>query len=215
MIVSHRHRFIFFAVPRTATHAIRAALAPILGTDDWQQEALRLGVRSPLPALARIGHGHIAVRQAQAALPTDVWRYFKFALVRHPFDRYVSACAMLNKRNPDYAGHEVEFMKRALSLPRFRQRILVRPQADLLTLASGEIGVDYVGRYEQLERSFAAICQRLGVAAAPLAVANASTRASRDAYEDDELRCAVNDFYRRDFALFEYSTDDPAGASCA
>ena len=28
MIVSHRHRFVFFAVPRTGTHAVRTALQP-------------------------------------------------------------------------------------------------------------------------------------------------------------------------------------------
>ena len=28
MIVSHRHRFIFFAVPRTGSHAVRVALQP-------------------------------------------------------------------------------------------------------------------------------------------------------------------------------------------
>ena len=45
-------------------------------------------MRSSLPALSRIGHGHITVRQAQAALPEDVWRaYFKFAFTRNPYDR--------------------------------------------------------------------------------------------------------------------------------
>ena len=40
MIVSHRHRSIFFALPHTGTHAIRAALRPFLGSDDWEQEGL-------------------------------------------------------------------------------------------------------------------------------------------------------------------------------
>ena len=212
MILSHRHRFIFFAVPRTATHAIRNALQPILGDDDWQQEALRLQVRSPLPQLARIGHGHVTVREAQAALPGDVWRrYFKFAVVRDPFDRYVSVCAMLNKRNPDYAGKETVFMKRALRAPRFRQRVLVRPQASMLAGEDGEFGLDYIGRYESLQSSFAAICQRIDIVAPTLAISNASARRSRDAYYDDELRRLVVDFYHRDFALFGY----PTVLSCA
>ena len=52
MIVSHRHRFIFFAVPRTGSHAVRAALQPFPGPEDRQQEGLRMQVRSPLPAFA-------------------------------------------------------------------------------------------------------------------------------------------------------------------
>lgn len=212
MILSHRHRFIFFAVPRTATHAIRAALQPILGETDWQQEVLRLQLRSPLPALAKIGHGHITVREAQAALPDDVWRsYFKFAFVRNPYDRYVSICAMLNKRNPSYAGREVAFMKRALRVARFRQRVLVRPQAELLVTDAGELGLDGIGRYERLQQSFADICQRLDIAAPLLAVDNATAHRSSAACYDDELQQLVRDFYSRDFALFRY----PVALPCA
>ena len=105
MIVSHRHRFIFFAVPRTGTHAIRTALRGCLGPDDWQQQSLTERVRLPVPALARIGHGHVTLRQLRACLPEAVCRdYFKFACVRDPYERFVSACAMLNRRNPGYAA---------------------------------------------------------------------------------------------------------------
>ena len=94
MIVSHRHRFIFFAVPRTGTHAIRTALGPVLGDDDWQQQSLTAEVRMPVAALARFNHGHLTLRQVQASLPSTVWRdYFKFAFVRNPYDRFVSVCA--------------------------------------------------------------------------------------------------------------------------
>ena len=92
MIISHKHRFIFFAQPRTGTHAIRAALQPHLGRDDWQQQALTGTLRLPIPELARVGHGHISLRQVQAHLPSEIWRrYFKFAMVRNPYERYVSA----------------------------------------------------------------------------------------------------------------------------
>ena len=64
MIVSHRHRFIFFAVPRTGTHAIRAAPRSFLGPDGCEQEGLMDRVRSPLPTLAHIRHGHITLRRA-------------------------------------------------------------------------------------------------------------------------------------------------------
>ena len=100
MIVSHRHRFIFFAVPRTGTHAVRAALQPFPGPDDWQQKELLGRVRSPLPTLRRMEHGHITLRQARAHLPEAVWRtYFKFAFVRNSCDRFVSACAIRNTQS--------------------------------------------------------------------------------------------------------------------
>ena len=203
MIVSHRHRFVFFAVPRTATHAIRAALASELGPDGWRQEALTERVALPVRALARIGHGHISVRQAAEHLPDDCQGYFKFAFVRHPFDRFVSACAMLNRRNDSYAGRERAFMRRALAVPRFRARILVQPQVSLLTDPTGEIDVDYIGRFETLQASFDSLCDRLGLTRRELSVRNATT--SNAPVLGPEIESTLAEFYREDFRTFGYS----------
>ena len=88
MIVSHRHKFIFLAVPRTGTHAVRDALAPLLGEADWQQEALVRGVYSPVPMLARLGHGHVSLREAQAHFAglRVAKLCCKFAVVRNRYD---------------------------------------------------------------------------------------------------------------------------------
>ena len=205
MIVSHRHRFIFFAVPRTGTHAIRAALGPLLGDDDWQQQSLTEVVRSPVPDLARIGHGHISLGQARACLPTETRDYFKFAFVRNPYDRFVSACAMLNKRNPGYRGRETAFMKRALTVPRFRQRVLVRPQVDMLVDETGEVGMDYVGRYETLQQCFGEACRQIGIAEIDLERSNVSEHDEYASYYDDELLANVTAFYRHDFEVLGYA----------
>ena len=207
MIVSHRHRFIFFAVPRTGTHAIRTALGPVLGDEDWQQQSLTAQVRLPVPALARFNHGHLSLRQVQANLVPGVWRdYFKFAFVRDPFDRFVSVCAMLNKRNPGYRGRETASMKRALTIPRFRQRVLVRPQIEMLLDGSGELGMDFVGRYETLQESFAVVCRQIGIAEVDLERSNASEHDAHASYYDDELLATVNAFYHLDFEAFDYRT---------
>ena len=214
MIVSHRHRFIFFAVPRTGTHAIRTALRGCLGPDDWQQQSLTERVRLPVPALARIGHGHITLRQLRACLPEAICRdYFKFACVRDPYERFVSACAMLNRRNPGYAGNETSFMKRALGVRRFRERALVRPQTDMLVEERGALGMDFIGRYETLQQSFDEACRHLGITAPPLSLSNATAHGAwRDYYDDDLLR-VVTGFYARDFDALGYERAGPP--SCA
>ena len=220
MIVSHRHRFIFIAVPRTGSHAVRTALQPFLGPEDWQQEWLRTGVRSPLPALRRMRHGHISLRQARPHLPDAVWRtYFKFAFTRNPYDRYVSACAMVNQRNPRYAGNETAVMKRtilslrgAVGAADFKSLMLLRPQAGLLMDEAKQVGVDFIGRYEDLQGSFAEVCRRIGIPERRLAVVNAITHKPWKDYYDDELRRLVTGFYRRDFQMLDYP---PTFAPCA
>ena len=205
MIVSHRYRFIFFAVPRTGSHSVRAALEPLLGPEDWQQEALQRGVVSPVPGLARIRHGHVGLRAAAAHLPEDVWRnYFKFAVVREPFDRFVSACAMFNRRNSSYAGSEVAFMRKALVADSLRQHFLMRPQAEMLVDEQGRLGMDFVGRYENLAGAWSEICASIGIAEIPLPHSAATRHGTFDSYGDDDLKAQVAHFYRRDFELFGY-----------
>ena len=213
VIVSHRHRFIFLAVPRTGTHAVRAALGPLLGDDDWQQQSLTVEMWLPVPALARIGHGHLTLRQLQENVSRRIWGdYFKFGFVRNPYDRFVSVCAMLNKRNPGYPGNETAFMKRALQVRRFRQRVLVRPQVEMLVDDKGELGMDFIGRYETLEQSFAEACRRIGVRAADLTQRNASAHGAYATYYDDELLALVTDFYHRDFEELNYDVAATAEA---
>lgn len=205
MIISHKHRFVFFAVPRTATHALRQALRPCLGDNDWEQQALFGKQSIPVPGIAAVGHGHVSFQQLRKNLPAQTWSsYFKFGFVRNPFDRFVSTCFFLNRRNPGFAGHAVGFMRQAIGKERFRQRILAMPQYRLLTDESDTLMMDYVGRYETLQQSFDEICRHIGIAPSVLSRRNESRHRSYACYYDASLQQAVADWYRKDFELFGY-----------
>ena len=205
MIISHKHKFIFFAVPKTATHAIREALRKHTDEDDWEQQVLFGQQYLPIPELASIGHGHVSVTQLQPHLPRETWEsYFKFGFVRNPFDRFVSTCSFLNRKNPNFNNNATAQMKNALTFERFRQRILVQPQASLLTGDDGEIALDYVGRYEDLQKSFDAVTERLDLPPKDLDKINTSEHASYTKYYDDELKEEVGKFYASDLRVFDY-----------
>lgn len=205
MIISHRHRFIFFAVPKTATHTIREALRPHLGADDWEQQQLFAQQALPIPAIARIGHGHISARRIRPHLDDDVWHsYFKFGFVRNPFDRFVSICFFLHRDNPQFRENPGFYMKQALKNGRFRRRILVRPQALQLTNTEGALALDYVGRYESLQTSYDEICRQLGLPTETLGHANPSRHSDCTDYYDSELRQCVAELYADDLRVFGY-----------
>ncbi|MFK8032374.1 MAG: sulfotransferase family 2 domain-containing protein [Gammaproteobacteria bacterium] len=205
LIVSHKHRFIYFAVPRTATHSVRAALGPHLGVDDWQQEGLASNKRLPVPELARAGHGHIGVRALKPHLSSEQWEsYFKFGLVRHPYDRFVSVCAFLNRDNPDFESRPLEWMLEALVRPRFRQRMLVKPQTEMLVDETGSLALDFIGHYEQLNASLNNVRLRTGLGELALTHQNKSPRNETSEYLDSALRKQLNEFYRKDFELLNY-----------
>ena len=188
---------------------MRQALRAHLGEDDWEQQALFGRQVIPVPDLASIGHGHVSFQQAKAFLPAEsVSSYFKFGFVRNPFDRFVSTCFFLNRRNPGFSGNEAEFMHTAISNIRFRQRVLVSPQYRLLTDDNDTLMMDYVGRYETLQESFDYICRQIGLAPAELSVRNSSRHRHYKCYYDETLKLSVAEFYRKDFELFGYDAEE-------
>jgi hypothetical protein len=213
LIISHRHKFIFFAVPKTATHTIREALRPHLGPDDWEQQVLFAETSLPFPEIAALRHGHIGATEIAPHLDADIWRdYFKFGFVRNPFDRFISTCFFFNRDNPNFAASAMAFMKERLSRRRFQQRVLVRPQHLQLCGSDGEIALDFVGRYENLQQSYDTICERLGLPSTELGRKNESKHSRYvDYYQDDDLRKQVADFYAEDLRRFAY--DMPSGAT--
>lgn len=205
MIVSHQHRFIFFAVPKTATHTIRQALRVHMGPDDWEQQKLFGKQSLPIPELARIQHGHISARQIRPHLDADIWdTYFKFGLVRNPYDRFVSTCFFLQRDNPNFASSATQVMKKALRKARFRDRVLVKPQYLQLTDDDGAVQLDYVGRYETLQQSYDEICNRLNLRTTRLSRNNTSLHKTFSDYYDDELKQLVQDLYAQDLQMFGY-----------
>lgn len=205
MILSHKHKFIFFAIPKTATHTIRQALTPHMGPDDWEQQVLFGQKASPIPAIAAIRHGHISATQIRPRITEQQWHtYFKFGFVRNPYDRYVSTCFFLYRNIPNFESQAVPVMKQALRRPDFRRRILVSPQSNLLMGVDGKLAMDYVGRYETLQESFDEICQRIGIPGTDLGRKNASKHSRFTEYYDDDLTRIVSDFYSDDFENFDY-----------
>ena len=206
MIVSHAKQFIFFAVPKTGTHAVRELLGSHKGPGDWEQQVLFGEQISPIPEIAKLEHGHISVQQIAPHLERAVWEnYFKFAIVRNPFDRFISICFFLNRQNPKFTETPLEWMKSAIVVPRFRRRVLVAPQHLQLTDAQGTLAMDYVGRYETLQDSVDEICGKLQIESTPLIKKNSSDHQQYREYYDDELKSMVGKFYREDLKQFGYS----------
>lgn len=206
MIISHKHSFIFFAIPKTGTHAIRFALRPHLGADDEEQVKLFIQSALPYEEIARLGHGHITWREIKAAIAPDVWEsYFKFAFVRNPWDRFVSYCAFMHRKGTLFRDDPKTAMRNILANPEHRQRVVFRAQHEFICEDDGALAIDHAGRYEDLQASYDAVCDRLALPHTELERVNASTHNHYRDYYDDELKTQVGALYARDVAAFGYS----------
>ncbi len=207
MIVSHHHRFIFAAVPKTGTHAVRQALREQLGDEDIEQVGLFVDKRFPWQDLAAIRHGHLSLRQVRPYLGEDAFgSYFKFAFVRNPFDRFVSYCAFMLRGGDLFQRQPREAMYHFLFREPPEQHILFQPQASLLVDDDGKtLLTDEVGRVEDMQGSYDAICARIGIPPRPLDRVNGTSHADYRRYYDQPLIDGVAARYARDLELFGYT----------
>ena len=206
MIISHRHRFVFAAVPKTGTHSVRQALREQLGDRDVEQVGLFVDKRFPWEELAAIQHGHLSLRQVRPYLGEEAFSgYFKFAFVRNPFDRFVSYCAFMLRGGDVFQQRPREVMRHFLFVQPPEHHILFQPQASLLVGENGDtLLTDRIGRVEDMQGSYDAICARLGINSRPLDRVNGSKHGDYRRYYDQALIDGVAERYAQDLELFGY-----------
>lgn len=205
MIISHQHRFIFAAVPKTGTHSVRQALREHMSEEDLEQVGLFVNKRFPYEALAAIRHGHLSLEQVRPYVGEELFAgYFKFAFVRNPFDRFVSYCAFMTRDRDVFGRTPQAVMHHFLFVEPPEQHILFQPQYTVLADATGALLTDMVGRVEDMQASYDAIAARIGIPSRPLEQVNSSKRGDYRQYYNEELKQGVAARYARDLALFGY-----------
>lgn len=213
-ILSHRHRFVFLAVPKVASHSIRFALRAHLDDDDEEQVSLFVRKRIDRPIFNAQEHGHQTAAEVRAALGEALWeQYFSFAVVRNPWDRFVSYVAFMMRHNGAFDRDPRAAMQRVLANPQNQSLVHYRPQSDFVTDASGALIVSKICRAERLQQDFDEVCTALNLPRSELEVRNASTHRPYVEYYDDALREAVAERYRADIERFGYVFGEKSGTS--
>jgi Sulfotransferase family len=205
MIVSHQHRFIFVAVPKTGTHSVRQALRAHMGPNDIEQARLFVEKEFPIPELARLGHGHLSFQDVQPHLGDEAFNsYFKFAFVRNPFDRFISYCAFATSREGTFDRDPKRVMRHFLFDAPPHNHIIFKPQFSFLCGSDGSLQADFLGKVETMQASYDEVAVRIGIETTPLDHANRSRRETYRDYYDQELIDGVARIYARDLELFGY-----------
>lgn len=204
MIISARNNFIFVAIPKTGTHAVRQALREHMGSEDLEQVGLFVKRSLPIPELAKIGHGHLTLQQVRPHLTADDFdAFFKFAFVRNPFDRFVSYCAFMTRQQGQFERNPQAVMRHFIHNPP-RNHILFQSQHVFVTDSDGKLLTNFLGRVEEMQPSYDEAARRIGISPRPLDKVNASNRRDYRTYYDDALIDGVAKLYARDLELFGY-----------
>ena len=143
---------------------------------------------------------------------------FTFAIVRNPFDRFVSTynwlCAKKSIpktkatfRDFVYARNEFDLLlnkKYSNEKVNFYHHMV--PQLDFIE-KNGKLAVDYVGRFENLEEEWRFISKKINCDV-QLPCLNKEKHDHYSDYFDDETRATVERRYKKDLEYFGYAYED-------
>jgi hypothetical protein len=148
--------------------------------------------------------------------PNEFKTYFKFAFVRNPWDRLVSAFfhfreergseyeTIVSKKYLKRYGDFFVFCKDFVNEEGINKIIHLRPQYDYITNEKDEIIVDFVGRFENIQEDFAFVCNRIG-ASCNLSYKRKSKHWHYSSYYNAETTKIVGRVYQKDIELFDYA----------
>ena len=199
-MISHRHHCIFTHVPKTAGKSMLAKFGlPMLARDyDGALEYVEQAY----------GHQRLADLCQHPA-----FGYFKFAFVRNPWDRLVSAFFYLDAggcngfdqalRQKHLARYSGDFSAFVHELDLHVDVLHFRPQCDWLCDTEGRLLTDFIGRHETLHEDFTTVAERLKLGP-ELPCLNASCHRPYREYYDHDTRMIVRHVYRRDIDTFSY-----------
>ncbi|WP_339924723.1 sulfotransferase family 2 domain-containing protein [uncultured Cyclobacterium sp.] len=210
MIISHSHKFISFAIPKTGTHAVRFALRPFLEVGDEEQVALFHHSKLQTGDFQKRKNGHITALEIKPHLSPEIWTsYLKFAFMRNPYERFVSACffkhPLLAKEHANTTKCRA-YMKLLIQRESNHTSLFFRPQCDYIMDEKGKLMVDFIAQTENMDKDLESIFFRLNLPFKSPAKINSSNHLPYMAYYDDELRSLISRFYKKDFE--QLKTDD-------
>ncbi len=208
---------VYVEIPKVACTSLKVALAPLVGVDLEVSGGNPHVVDFPSPPEASGSDGDRLYPGIYA-----------FSFVRNPWDRLLSCYRDKIGGEVDgftnftvrpgvadcLAGFDAffanmsfeEFVKAVASIPDCAADGHFRSQSTFLMTEPGRVGVDFVGRYENLQSDFRYVSQKIGL---PAGVGLPRLQAARNTanyvdYYTLETRIIVSDRFREDIETFAY-----------
>lgn len=193
-MISHKHKFIFIHIPRTGGTTIEHMLVNYQegkliekGGGIWiPDESTQLKILKVFPDFNFENDSkHMTASQWKLVLGDDYQDYYKFTIVRNPFDKCLSIKKFLSKR-PDIRG-----MKEWL----IKQHIFIEDN-------DGNTIIDDIFFHETIEDAWKNICEKLDIKEEPLIHKNNKKSLNLKLSKDEIEWIKIN--LKNDFNKFKY-----------
>ena len=205
MLISDSHQFVFVHIRKAAGTSLRQILERVSLANNkqlWYKLLSRNGFAVDYHKYAFRKHANLV--EAERSMPAATFKqYFKFAVVRNPWDRLVSEYEYI-KTQPNHSRYK---KLSALSFAEFIDYQSQRPdahQVNALTLSNGQLGCDFIGKLETLEQSLMVIGAKIGIDFSALPHVNQVNRRDYRTYYDSNMQSQVKKLWQADIRAFQY-----------
>ena len=189
-MISHKYKCIFIHIPKTAGQSIEHFFLNLHGLS-WEKRAPLLLKYNPDPNAGPESLAHLTASeyvQLGHISEKKFLQYYKFAFVRNPWARLVSEYRYRTcYRNFTFT----EFVMSGLPEPnpysdKYRH---IMPQYDFLYDINGKLLVDFVAKFENLQKDFHQVLKKLSLPLSDLPHINASS--SKRGNLINKLKCLL------------------------
>jgi len=187
MIVNHRHKFIFYHVPKAAGSSVRTAIGDVAGSC----RPRGLGTRHSTPDEFLQSVGLISRWRYR--------RYFSFCFIRNPWERFGSA----HNYNVKGGGPLPADVNDAAKMLADGVDIVVKRRSFIPQVKFTK-GVSFVGRFENLDVDFGSVCKTIGQSLSlPRLNVSSETTSYLDTFTPRTIDI-ITRYYAEDIAAFGY-----------
>lgn len=230
MIISHKHKFIFIKVPKTAGTSIEIELSKLCGerdiitkerTADVEKLTTKTprnyrGLFNPIPDFRHYGLKNLPKNTARFLMG---WKYYdhipasivKARVGERVWDSYFKFCF---ERNPwDKLVSAFCWQKRLPGREQNFERFVkagLFPKGFPLYTLNGSLAMDYVGRFENLESDLKTAYEKIGLSEGRVVLPKTKSHTRKDSegyrqYYTQELRDIVASAFGEEIKLMGYS----------
>ncbi|MFT6050877.1 MAG: hypothetical protein ACI9B9_000516 [Halioglobus sp.] len=175
MLVSHNHKFIYTKTNKTAGTSVESFFEPhCMPNADWQPSFARAETISAEGIVGFRGKhrpedccfwNHMPASVIKERLGDDIWyRYFKFCVVRNPFDKAISQFYFHRRlhQGKQQVVERIDLDEERQAFEHWLTKDYTVHDRDKY-LINGEFCLDDVIRFENLERDVVRVCDVLSI----------------------------------------------------
>ncbi|MCB1581811.1 MAG: sulfotransferase family 2 domain-containing protein [Xanthomonadales bacterium] len=205
-MISHKHQCIFVHIPKCGGTSIENM---IWEPEEKTTDNLYMGFISPMYNKYQTGGlQHLYAAQIKNEFSPRIFSsYFKFTVVRNPWDKIVSQFTYIKKRPDlmDFIGMKAnDEFKTYLQLIQKKEHVQWSCQYKFFLDENGHSLVDQVYRFENFQQAVTDVLNKLNISFKQILHSKKGSRGHYSEYYDEESKEIIEHLYSKDISMLDY-----------